>query len=249
MAGHSKFKNIMHRKGAQDKKRAKIFTKVIREIIVAARNGLPDPQLNPRLRVAVLAARDVNMPKDKVENAIKKATSHEAGDHYEEIRYEGYGPYGTAFIVEALSDNRNRTASEIRSAFNKYGGTLGETGSVSYMFKHLGIVVYALSRISYDDILEASMEAGAEDCIENEGEVEIITNVESFHIIKDKLEANYGEPTRALLEWKPTTTVELDLEAAQKIMRFIEALEDSDDVQNVTSNFTTSDEVLKKLAS
>ncbi len=248
MAGHSKFKNIMHRKGAQDKKRGKVFTKVIREIIVAARSGLPDPQLNPRLRVAMIAAREANMPKDKVENAIKKATSNEPSDQYEEIRYEGYGPCGTAFIVEALSDNRNRTASEVRSAFSKYGGNLGETGCVGYMFKRIGSISYSSEKINYDTMLEAALDAGADDCTESDGEIEVITNIESFHAVKDMLEDRYGEPMRAAIEWRPNVTVDLDLESVKKIMRFIDILEESDDVQDVTGNFTISDEVLKRLS-
>ncbi len=247
MAGHSKFKNIMHRKGAQDKKRAKIFTKVLREITVASRSGLPDPQLNPRLRVAMIAAREVNMPKDKIENAIRKATSNEPDDQYEEIRYEGYGPCGTAFIVEALSNNRNRTASEVRSAFSKYGGNLGESGSVSYMFKHIGLITYPLANTNYDALFETALNIGANDLMIEEQEIEIITDIESFHLVKDHVEKVYGEPLRALIDWKPINYINLDLESMQKVIKFIDSLEESDDVQNVVGNFMITDELLNKM--
>jgi len=236
MAGHSKFKNIMHRKGAQDKKKAKLFTKIIREITVAASIGSPDAQFNPRLRLAILSAKEANLPKDKVETAIKKASSSLDHTNYEEIRYEGYGSAGIAFIVETLSDNKNRTASEVRSTFTKFGGALGETGSVSYMFQRVGLISYPSSIKNSEEILELAIEAGAEDCQTIEEEHDVYCSLENFHSVKDYLESKIGEPVSAKLIWKPAMETILDNETTKKILKLAHALEDLDDVQNVWSN-------------
>ncbi len=248
MAGHSQFKNIMHRKGAQDARRARQFAKLIREITVAARQGLPDPASNPRLRAAVVAARAVNMPKDTVDRAIKKATGAGGGEDYEEIRYEGYGPAGVAIIVEALTDNRNRTASEIRTAFNKYGGALGETNSVSFLFDRLGVVRYPASVASADAMLEAAIEAGADDVASDEEGHEVTCAVEAFFAVRDALEARFGAPESARLEWRPTTTVTLDEERATATLKLLDVLEDNDDVQSVTANFDIPEAVMQKVS-
>ncbi len=246
MAGHSKFKNIMYRKGAQDAKRAKVFAKHAREIYVAAKSGMPDPDKNPRLRTAVIAARGVNMPKDNIDRAIKKAEGG-GGENYEEVRYEGYGPGGVAVLVEALTDNRNRTASEVRSAFAKHGGNMGETGSVSFMFEHMGIVEYNASVTDADSMFEAALEAGAAD-VSSHGDVHEITCApEDFALVRDGLTAQFGEPREACLDWKPNTTSAVDEDTARTLFKFIEVLEDNDDVQRVSSNFDVSDEIMAKL--
>jgi len=248
MAGHSQFSNIMHRKGAQDKKRAKIFAKHTREIMVAAKIGLPDPDGNPRLRAAMIAARSDNMPKDNIERAVKRATGAGDGEVYEEIRYEGYGPGGVAVIVEALTDNRNRTASEVRSAFAKHGGNLGETGSVGFMFDRVGEFNYPVDAASADDMLEAAVEAGADDCISDESGHVLICDPTAFSDVRDALEAAMGAPERAALTWRPQNTIEVDADKASTILKLIDALEDNDDVQKVASNFEVSDEVLAQLS-
>ncbi|MFT8468302.1 MAG: YebC/PmpR family DNA-binding transcriptional regulator [Acetobacter syzygii] len=248
MAGHSQFKNIMHRKGAQDAKRAKQFGKIIRELTVATRAGLPDPNSNPRLRAAIVAAREVNMPKDTIERAIKKASGGAGGDDYAEMRYEGYGPAGVAVIVEALTDNRNRTASEVRAAFSKSGGSMGETNSVSFMFRRLGVITYPVSVASEDDMLEAAIEAGAENVVSTETTHEVTCEVESFFAVKDALEARFGEPERAKLDWRPENTVTLDEEKARSLFKFLDVLEDNDDVQNVYANFDLPDDLAEKLS-
>lgn len=248
MAGHSQFKNIMHRKGAQDKKRAKIFAKHQREIFVAAKMGLPDPEMNPRLRNAVLAARADNMPKDNIERAIKKASGGDDDTNYEEIRYEGYGPGGVAVIVEALTDNRNRTASDVRSAFTKHGGNLGETGSVGFMFNRVGLVEYAADAANADDLFEAALEGGAEDVQSGDDGHEVICAPEDFSAVREALVEKFGEPSGSRLDWKPTTTTELNEESAGTLLKLIDVLEDNDDVQRVASNFEVSDEVLAKLS-
>ena len=235
MAGHSKFKNIMHRKGAQDKKRAKLFTKILREIAVAAAGGT-DQQFNPRLRLAVLAAKAANLPKDKVESAIHRASAQGQADNYEEIRYEGYGSSGVAVIVETLSDNRNRTASEIRSTFTKFGGTLGESGSVSYMFQRLGVITYPITVKTADEILEIAIDAGADDCKLTDEEHEIYCSMENLHTVKDYVESKIGEPLSASLIWLPNTINTLDTDGITKVLKLISALEDLDDVQNVWTN-------------
>jgi YebC/PmpR family DNA-binding regulatory protein len=247
MAGHSQFKNIMHRKGKQDKVRSKVFGKLAREITVAAKLGLPDPAFNPRLRAAILAARAENMPKDNIERAIKKASGSDA-ENFDEIRYEGYGPGGIAVIVEALTDNHNRTAGDVRSIFTKGGGNLATTGAVSFMFDHVGVVEYDAKAASADAMLEAAIDAGADDVASGGDGHQIFTTPDSLRDVAKALEAKFGEPRKAALLWKPQNTVALDDEAAEKMLRLIEALDESDDVQNVYANFEVSDAVLAKLS-
>jgi YebC/PmpR family DNA-binding regulatory protein len=248
MAGHSQFKNIMHRKGAQDARRGRQFAKIIREITVSARQGLPDPASNPRLRAAVIAARQANMPKDTVDRAIKKASGAAGGDDYVEVRYEGYGPAGVAVIVEALTDNRNRTASDVRTAFAKHGGTLGETNSVSFLFNRLGVIRYPATAASADDMLEAVIEAGA-DNVESDAEWhEVTCAVEDFFSVRDVLESRFGDPETARLDWRPTTLVTLDTDRASSLLKLLDVLEDSDDVQNVYANFDIPDAVMQALS-
>jgi len=247
MAGHSQFKNIMHRKGAQDVKRAKIFNKLAREITVAAKSGLPDPAMNPRLRAAVQAARQKNMPKDRIDRAIKSGSGDD-GEIYESIRYEGYGPGGVALIVEALTDNRNRTASEIRSAFTKHGGSLGETNSVSFMFQRLGVVAYPASTASADAMFEAAAEAGADNVDSDGEEHEVTTSVENFIAVRDALEAKFGPATNAALEWRPVTMAAPGPEQAESLLKLIDVLEDNDDVQTVAANAELSDELAERLS-
>lgn len=248
MAGHSQFKNIMHRKGAQDKKRAKIFTRLIKEIITAAKSGLPEVSANPRLRAAVLAARAENMPKDKIENAIKRGSGEVGGENYDEIRYEGYGPGGVAIIVEAMTDNRNRAAAEIRSAFSKNGGAMGETGSVGFMFDRVGQIVYPPEAGSEDALLEAAIEAGAENCeSDSDGHI-ITTTMEGLHEVAAALAATFGDPKSAKLAWLPKTSTPVSGEALASLMKMIEALEDLDDVQEVTANFEVDAAELERLS-
>jgi len=248
MSGHSQFKNIMYRKGAQDKKRAKVFTKIIRELTTAARTGLPDPAANPRLRAAVLAARQANMPKDTVERAIKRGAGGEGGEAYEEVRYEGYGPGGVAVIVEALTDNRNRTASEVRAAFAKAGGALGETGSVGFMFDHVGEIAYPAAAASADDMLEAAIEAGAEDAESDDDGHVVTTAPEDFNGVRDALEGRFGPAESARLAWRPKTSATIEEDAAGTLFKLLETLEDSDDVQNVYANFEVGEDVLARLS-
>jgi YebC/PmpR family DNA-binding regulatory protein len=247
MAGHSQFKNIMYRKGAQDARRAKIFGKLIRELTSAARSGIADPAMNPRLRAAVIAARAANMPKDTIERAVKRGAGQEEGTQYEEIRYEGYGPGGVAIIVEALTDNRNRTAGEVRSAFNKYGGSLGESGSVNFLFERVGVVRYPASAASADAMFEAALDAGADDVISDAAAHEISCAPEALSEVRDALARKFGESTSARLEWRPQTRVLSQGDAAAMLLRLIEALEDNDDVQAVFSNFEIPDAVFAKL--
>ena len=247
MAGHSQFKNIMFRKGAQDKKRGKVFTKLIREITTAARTGLPDPAANPRLRAAVLAARQANMPKDTVERAIKRGSGGDGGEAYDEVRYEGYGPGGVAVIVEALTDNRNRTASEVRAAFTKAGGSLGETNSVSFMFERIGEISYPAATASTDDMFEAVIEAGAEN-VESDAEQHLVTCApDDFNAVRDALESRFGPAAAARLVWRPKTTAPIDEEAATTLFKLLETLDDSDDVQNVYANFEVSEDIMARL--
>jgi YebC/PmpR family DNA-binding regulatory protein len=247
MAGHSQFKNIMYRKGAQDKKRAKVFTKIIRELTTAARIGLPDPAANPRLRAAVLAARQSNMPKDTVDRAIRRGAGGEADAAYDEVRYEGYGPGGTAVIVEALTDNRNRTASEIRAAFTRAGGALGETNSVGFLFDHVGEIIYPAATASADEMLEAVIEAGAEN-VESDREQHSVTSApDELNAVRDWLEQRFGPAGSARLVWRPKTTATIDEETAVSLFKLLETLEDSDDVQNVYANFDVADDVLARL--
>jgi len=247
MAGHSQFKNIMHRKGRQDAARSKLFGKLAREITVSAKLGMPDPAMNPRLRAAVLAARAENMTKDTIERAIKKALGSDA-DTYDEIRYEGYGPGGVAIIVEVLTDNRNRTASDVRSTFSKHGGNLAETGAVSFMFGHVGVVEYDAKVGSADTVLEAVIEAGAEDVVSGDHGHQIYTTADSLREVAKALEVKLGEPRKAALIWKPQNTVAVDDENGEKLLRLIETLEDHDDVQNVYANFEVSDALVQKLS-
>lgn len=249
MAGHSQFKNIMHRKGAQDAKRARIFAKIAREITVAARSGLPDPGSNPRLRAALASARTANMPKDNVDRALKRAIGGEEGVLYEEVRYEGYGPGGVAIIVESLTDNRNRTASEVRSCFNKYGGHLGESGSVSFCFERIGLLEFDAGKFKIDHVFEAAIEAGA-DNVETMGEVlEVTCSLEAFAPVRDYLSEHLSDPLQAKVIWRPLNTVGCDEETAKTVFKLIDVLEDNDDVQNVYANFEISDEIAQKLSS
>ena len=246
MAGHSKWANIQHRKGRQDAARSKLFSKLAKEITVAAKMGDPDPEKNPRLRLAVKEAKSQSCPKDVIERAIKKAIGGDA-ENYDEIRYEGYGPNGVAVIVEAMTDNRNRTASTVRSLFGKNGGNLGETGSVGFMFERKGEVVYPASVGDADTVMEAAIDAGAED-VESSDEGHIIYCEDTdLNEVSTSLEAALGESESTKLIWKPTTTTELDLDGMQKLMKLVEALEDDDDVQRVTTNFEASDEVMAQL--
>jgi YebC/PmpR family DNA-binding regulatory protein len=237
----------MHRKGRQDKVRSKLFGKLAREITVAAKLGLPDPAFNPRLRAAMLAARAENMPKDNIERAIKKAQGNDA-ENYDEIRYEGYGPGGVAVIVEALTDNRNRTAGEVRATFTKNGGNLAETGAVSFMFDHVGVVEYDAAKASAEQMFEAALEAGAEDVTSGEGGHEIYTTSASLRDVAKALEAKFGEPRRAALVWKPQNTVAVDDEQGEKLLRLLETLNEHDDVQNVYANFEVSDAVVARMS-
>jgi len=246
MAGHSKWANIQHRKGRQDAARSKLFSKLAKEITVAAKMGDPDPDKNPRLRLAVKEARSNSVPKDVIQRAIDKSQAA-GGDDYKEIRYEGYGPGGVAVIVEAMTDNLNRTASNVRSTFGKHGGNLGETGSVSFMFERKGEVIYAASVGDADTVLMAAIEAGAEDVESSDEEHVIYCADTDLSEVSTALETELGESESTKLIWKPTTTTELDLEGAQKLMRLIEVLEDDDDVQRVTANFEVPDAVLEQL--
>ncbi|MCK0127158.1 YebC/PmpR family DNA-binding transcriptional regulator [Erythrobacter sp. F6033] len=246
MAGHSKFKNIMHRKGAQDKKRSNLFSKLSREITVAAKMGTPDPDMNPRLRLAVNTAKGQSMPKDNIQRAIDKAS---AGDdeNYEEVRYEGYGPGGSAIIVETLTDNRNRTATAVRTAFSKHGGNLGTEGSVQHGFERLGLIEYSAEAGDEDTVLEAAMEAGAEDIESSEDGHTIWTAADDLHQVAGDLEKSLGEASNVKLAWKPNITVEMDEKGAGTLLKLIDVLDDDDDVQTVWGNYEISDEVMEKL--
>jgi len=247
MAGHSQFKNIMYRKGAQDKKRAQQFAKLGREIIVAVKSGGADPESNPRLRAAVQAARAANMPKDNVERAIKRASGEGQDVNYEEIRYEGYGPGGVAVIVEALTDNRNRTAAEVRTIFSKNGGSLGETNSVSFQFERVGELVYPAGAGDADTLFEAAAEAGAQD-VQSGDEGHVVTCAqEDFSEVRDRLTERFGDPQSAGLVWRPLNTAPLDEEQAQTLFKLIDALDDNDDVQQVAANYDIAEDVLARL--
>jgi YebC/PmpR family DNA-binding regulatory protein len=251
MAGHSQFKNIMHRKGRQDAVRAKIFTKLIREITTAARLGAADPNSNPRLRAAVIAARENNMTRDTIDRAIKRGSGNDADANYDEIRYEGYGPSGVAVIVEALTNNRNRTAGEVRSIFSKHGGNLGESNSVSFMFDRMGEFRFPLEVGTADAVMEKAIEAGADDVVSGEGEDavhEIYCAQDGFNAVREALEKSLGQPSSAKLMWRPRTTTAVEGDAAQTLLNLIAALEDNDDVQNVYANFELSDDALAKFA-
>ena len=246
MAGHSKFKNIMHRKGAQDKKRSAMFSKLSREITVAAKMGMPDPDMNPRLRLAVNNAKAQSMPKDNIQRAIDKATSGD-DENYEEVRYEGYGPGGSAIIVEALTDNRNRTATAVRTAFSKNGGNLGTEGSVAHGFERLGFIFYPADAGDEEKVLEAAMEAGAEDIESSEDGHTIWTAADDLHGVATELEKSLGEAETVKLAWKPNLTVDMDEKTAGTLIKLIDALEDDDDVQTVWGNYDISDEVMDKV--
>ncbi|MEP0322766.1 YebC/PmpR family DNA-binding transcriptional regulator [Bauldia litoralis] len=246
MAGHSQFKNIMHKKGAADARRSKVFSKLAREITVAAKMGSPDPGMNPRLRLAIQNARAENMPKDNIERAIKKASGGDS-ENYEEIRYEGYGPGGVAIVVEALTDNRNRTASAVRSCFTKFGGALGETGSVSFMFDRAGQISYKPEVGSPDEMLEAAIEAGADDVQSDENGHIITCAFTDLGDVAKALEEKFGEAETVKAVWVPQTTTDLDEDKAGTMLKLVAALDDDDDVQTVYSNFEVSDEIMERL--
>ncbi|WP_291299199.1 YebC/PmpR family DNA-binding transcriptional regulator [Elioraea sp.] len=248
MAGHSQFKNIMHRKGAQDAKRARMFAKIIREITVSVRNGSPDANANPRLRAALVAARQANMTRDTIERAIKKASGEAGGADYVARRYEGYGPGGVAVIVEALTDNLNRTASDLRTLFSKHGGAMGETNSVAFMFNRLGVIRYPAAAGDTEAMLEAAIEAGAENVESGEGGHEVTCAADDLFAVQSALASRFGEPEEARREWRPATTASVDEEQAASVLKLLDALEDHDDVQTVFANFEVSDAVLAKLS-
>jgi YebC/PmpR family DNA-binding regulatory protein len=249
MAGHSQFKNIMHRKGAQDAKRGKAFTKLIRELTVSAKMGLPDANANPRLRAAIQAAREANMPKDTIERAIKRGAGGADGENYEEVRYEGYGPGSVAIIVEALTDNRNRTASEIRTAFSKNGGNLGETNSVSFMFDRVGAIHYPAAAAGADSMFEAALEAGADNVDSTEDGHDVTCQPDDLNVVREALEAKFGAPASARLDWRPQTSVPVtDEQAAQTLLKLLEILEDNDDVQRVQANFDIAPDLIERLS-
>jgi YebC/PmpR family DNA-binding regulatory protein len=247
MAGHSQFKNIMHRKGRQDARRARTFTRLVREVQVAARSGLPDPAFNPRLRSALQAARSANVPKDNIERAIKRASGGES-EAFEEVRYEGYGPGGVAVIVETLTDNRNRTAAEVRAAFSKLGGALGETGSVSFQFDRIGEIRYAADTADADKMLEAAIEAGADDCQSSEDAHEIYCAPDDLNAVREALEEELGPPEEARLGWRPQVAVPVDAHQAETLFKLLETLDDNDDVHRVVSNVEFDDAVLERLS-
>jgi len=247
MAGHSQFKNIMHRKGAQDAKRAKVFTKLIRELTVAAKSGAPDPDINPRLRSAVIAAKAANMPKDNIDRAIKRGAGGGGDTNFEEMRYEGYGPGGVALIVEVLTDNRNRTASNVRTAFNKHGGTLGESGSVGFLFERVGLIHYGAGTTTADVMLEAVLEAGAEDMEATSEGYEITCAPDDLNTVREAMEERLGEYGVARLDWKPQNTVAVAEDDAETLFGLLDALDDDDDVQRVAANFEVADEVMERL--
>ena len=248
MAGHSKWANIQHRKGAQDAKRAKRNAKLVREVIVAARQGAPDPDHNARLRTAIAAAKAQSVPKENIERVLKKAHGGEDSDNYDELRYEGFGPGGVALLVDAMTDNRNRTAAEVRSIFNKHGGALGESGSVNYMFERIGSIHYPSAAASADDMFEAALEAGASDCESDDDGHEISCAPEDFGEVSEALSERFGSPGNAGLAWKPQTSIPIDEKAAESLFNLMEALDDCDDVQNVSANFEVSDEIMQKLS-
>jgi YebC/PmpR family DNA-binding regulatory protein len=247
MAGHSQFKNIMHRKGRKDAVRSKVFGKLAREITVAAKLGLPDPAMNPRLRAAIIAARAENMPKDNIERAIKKAIGGE-GDNYEQIRYEGYGPGGVAVIVEVLTDNRNRAAGEVRATFTKSGGNLAETGAVSFMFDHVGVIEYDAKVATAEAMFEAALEAGADDVVSSAETHEIYSAQDHFGSVAKPLEAKFGEPRKASLVWRPQNTVAVSDEQGERLLKMIDSLNENDDVQNVYANFEISDALVSRMS-
>lgn len=249
MAGHSKWANIMYRKGAQDARRAKRFTKLIREVYVAAREGTPDPDHNPRLRTAIAAAKSQSVPKDNIERAIKKAAGGDGGqERFDTLSYEGFGPGGVAVIVDAITDNRNRTAATIRSIFSRHGGTLGETGSVNYLFQRVGVIRFSADAASGDDMFEAALEVGADECESEEDGHEVICPPEALSEASEALTVQFGAPERVEIAWRPQTTVPIGEDKAEAVFRLLEALDDSDDVQQVSANYDVTDDVLRKLS-
>ncbi len=248
MAGHSQFKNIMYRKGAQDAKRAKAFTKLIRELTVAARSGMPDPEMNPRLRVAIAAAKTANMPKDTMERAIRRGSGEDGDANYEEVRYEGYGPGSVAMIVEALTDNRNRTVSEVRSAFGKHGGNLGDSGSVSFMFDRVGFLHYAADVATAEEMFEAALEAGAADVETGDAGHDIYCAPDDLSTVGDALEKHFGSPEASRLDWRPQSLVPVSEDQAATLFKLLDVLDDNDDVQRVVANFDVADDVLERLS-
>ena len=247
MAGHSKFKNIMHRKGAQDKKRAKIFSRLGREISVAVKEGGPDPEKNIRLRSAVGSAKSLNMPKDNIERAIKKGEGNDPDSNYEEVRYEGYGPDGVAIIVEALTNNKNRTAAEVRSSFSKYGGNLGETGSVSFSFKRLGSIILSKGKINEEELFDFIVENGSEDYELNDDEYNIYCDQKILHQLNQKIIVKFGQTNFTGLIWKSENDITVSKDKADTLFKLLNILEENEDVQAVSSNFDVSDEVLASL--
>lgn len=248
MAGHSQFKNIMFRKGKQDKERSKLFSKLAREITVASKTGLPDPNHNPRLRTAIIAAKAQSMPKDNIERAIRKGQGGDA-ENYDEVRYEGRGPGGVALIVEALTDNRNRTSADVRSTFAKYGGEMGASNSVAFLFEHVGQIVYPRNKGSDDEMLELAIDVGANECVSTEDGHEFLTALDDFIAVRDALDAKLGQPTSASFVWRPQNAIAVRDDAADQLVKLVEALDDHDDVQNVFGNYELSEAVLAKLAS
>jgi len=248
MAGHSHSANIAHRKGAQDAKKAKQFTKLIRELTVAAKRGLPDPAANPRLRAALIAARAANMPKDTIDRAIKRGSDPGEGQNFEEVRYEGYGPGGVAIIVEALTDNRNRTVGELRSAFDKHGGTLGATNSVAFQFQRAGSIFFPPKVAEAEAMFEAALEAGANDVISDREGHEVLCAPDDFNEVRDAMEKKFGAPERAALIWRPNVTVKVGEDNAETLMELLDVLEDNDDVQSVSANYEIDDALMQKLS-
>jgi YebC/PmpR family DNA-binding regulatory protein len=246
MAGHSQFKNIMHRKGRQDKMRSKMFSKLSREITVAAKAGIPDPSANARLRLAIQNARAENLPKDNIERAIKKAAGND-GENYDSVRYEGYGPGGVAVIVEALTDNRNRTASNVRALFAKHGGNMGESGSVAFMFNRVGEVLYPATKASADAMMEAAIEAGADDAVSDEGGHVVMCAFESIGEVSSAMAAKFGDAETVKVVWKPNVMAPIDFEKAESLMKLVDALDEDDDVQSVFSNADIPSDVMDKL--
>lgn len=246
MAGHSQFKNIMHRKGAQDAKRAKIFTKLLKEVLIAAKSG-PDPEHNPRLRAAINMARIANIPKDRIAGAISRATNPGEKENFEEIRYEGYGPGNVALIIEALTNNRNRTASEVRAALTKFGGHLGESGSVGYLFKREGLIIYPEKAGSYEQIFEAAIEANANDCQVEDGSYKIACSHDDFHHVSEVLRRKFGDAEFTGVIWNPLTTQMLSIEDGEKLLKLFDALEDCDDVQDWFGNYELPASLIEKL--
>ena len=247
MAGHSQFKNIMYRKGAQDAKRAKVFTKLIRELTVASRAGGVDPNMNPRLRSAVVAAKTANVPKDTMERAISRGSGESGGEQFDEIRYEGYGPGGVAIIVEAVTDNRNRTVAEIRAAFSRHGGNLGETGSVSFLFERIGDIHYPAEVAEPEPMFETALDAGAEDIVSSESGHDISCAPDDLNAVSDAIEARFGPPDHSVITWRSQSAVKVEDEAAETLLKLLEVLEDSDDVQAVSANYEIADDVMARL--